>query len=75
MGKVLVFKDKKMIEFKIESEGNQIILYWRRDCWVLTEWNRKILNTLEEVEVAKKAILDREQLPKINEDDDDSIPF
>ena len=64
-----------MIEFKIETEGNQIILFWRRDCWVLTdEWNRKNLNTLEEVEVAKKAILDWVQRPKINEDDD-SIPF
>jgi hypothetical protein len=63
-----------MIEFKIETEGNQIILYWRRDCWVLVEWNRKILNTLEEVEREKKAILDWVQRPKINEDDD-SIPF
>jgi hypothetical protein len=64
-----------MIEFKIESEGNQIILYWRRDCWVLTEWNHGVAcNSEEEVEVAKKAILDRKQLPKTNEDDD-SIPF
>jgi hypothetical protein len=63
-----------MIEFKIESEGNQIILYWRRDCWVLTDWNRGVAcNSEEEVEREKKAILDWVQRPKIN--DDDSIPF
>lgn len=64
-----------MIEFKIETEGDQIILFWRRDCWVLTDWNRHaVVYSLEEVEREKKAILDWTQSQKNNEDDD-SIPF
>lgn len=65
-----------MIEFKVEVEGNQIILYWRRHCWAITEWNRAAICSSEnEVESEKKAILDWLQSPKEINEDDDSIPF
>lgn len=65
-----------MIEFKVETEGDQIILYWRRDCWAITDWNRHaVVYSLEEVESEKKAILDWLESPKEINEDDDSIPF